>query len=181
MSNEFHCKICDILCSGKVPYDQHIASAKHVKKAKPFSNETPTTPSSPTANVVLSSPSTPSASTELSAETMKILLEWKHPRDFPPYCNICFLPLHGDNNVDLHFAETNQLHKLKLTNHRQIQEGSAQYSCKICSEIFSNEFSMINHFQSSSHNEILEEKAKLQKLIKVYEAFQELKKARSKI
>lgn len=182
MSNakEFHCGVCDITCTGKAPFEQHLASAKHLKKAKTNGNESsrasPTTPLSPSESVSLSIPSSPS--TTLSAETMKILLEWNHPRGYLPFCDICQLPLHGGNNADTHFAETNQIHQQKLNNLQQIKENDPEYFCKMCAEIFPEEKSVIIHLNSESHAETKQRKASLEKFIKTYKTFQELKKAR---
>ena len=158
MSDAFYCKICEISCNGKAPYEQHISSAKHLKKVKTYQGESSPASSIPSTPIFRELPSSassssslntfpfPSNSVTLSAETMKILLEWKHPRGYLPFCDLCHLPLHGTGTADIHFDEKNQLHKQKSLNYQQIQTNSAPYSCKVCLEIFPNDDLMFKTF-----------------------------------
>lgn len=200
MSNEFFCHICDVSCSGKAPYEQHINSAKHIKRAKlnefQKSSEQSNSPnlkrSSSTASNTTTSLSTPddnitnelqymstTASTfSISPETMRILLEWNHPRGYQPFCDICQLVLHGFNNADTHFASNNRFHHEKLAVSKRIREGNAKYSCKVCSEIFTDGNASQQHFESSQHRDFVQQKDNLQKFIKIYEAYDRLKNVR---
>jgi len=192
MSTEFFCKICDIACNGKAPYDQHLSSIKHLKKAK--LNESQTSPnlssssSSPTTNTrtplastatnTFEDSSISSISVSISPETMRTLLEWNHPLDYKPYCDICQLPLYGENNADIHFGSENIIHNKKLAAWKQIRENDARYSCKVCSEIFSNENLMREHFNSDFHASTLQQRNNLEKIIQIYETYNKLKQAR---
>lgn len=196
MSGEFFCKICEITCTGKAPFEQHLQSAKHIKKAQitqsslsseqpisPTSNASfsPITPRSPSSTTNFHSSedsSTSLSSMSISPETMRILLEWNHPRGYKPFCDICHLPLHGDNNADLHFQSTNNLHYQKLSSWKTIEEGDARYSCKVCSEIFNNENLMRDHFTSDTHTNMAQQKANLKKLIQIYDTYGKLKQVR---
>lgn len=180
MSGDFFCKICEIACTGKVPFEQHLQSAKHIKKA-----QTSTTPTSPNPPVIRSVSSTSTAedspsitSTPISSETMRILLEWNHPRGYKPYCDICHLPLHGENNADVHFQSNNLLHQQKLAIWKKIQEADALYSCAVCSEIFHSENQMRDHFVSDPHRTMVEQKNFVKKIILIYQTCEKLKQAR---
>ncbi len=168
MSNEFYCKFCDITCTGKAPFEQHLISAKHMKKAKltesqpspePSTSTNPYSSSSTTYRPTVSSKinaansedsSISSPPITISPETMRILLEWNHPAGCKPYCDICQLPLHGESNAEIHFQSDNVLHNQKLAVWKQIQENDARYSCKTCCEIFTNENSLRDHYNSES-------------------------------
>jgi hypothetical protein len=205
MSDDFYCKICSIACNGTAPYEQHVVSIKHLKKAKlhesqtsseqstPSNTNTPpltittrTLPPSPntrapittTNNAILEASSVPSVFVPISPETMRILLEWNHPLGYKPYCDICQLPLHGDKNADVHFNANNNLHNQKLAAWKQIRENDAKYSCKVCSEIFSNENQMREHFNSDSHGNTIDQKIYLEKFILIYQTYNKLKQAR---
>jgi hypothetical protein len=193
MSSEFYCKYCAITCTGKAPFEQHLQSAKHLKKAK----ENPSSPSSEQSRSPNISPrlityssasatntnipedsSISSASYPISQETMRILLEWNHPRGYKPYCDICQLPLHGENNADLHFSINNNIHNQKLAAWKTIHEGDARYSCTVCSELFSNENIMREHFYSDSHTNMVQQKTNLKKIIQIYQTYEQLKQER---
>ncbi|CAF0963263.1 unnamed protein product [Rotaria sordida] len=206
MSTDYFCKTCSIACNGKAPYEQHLNSAKHIKKAKLNESQnsseqsiisTNTSPSTPTINT---SPSIPTINTRpsftttkdnisedlsfastsfiISRETMRILLEWNHPRGYKPYCDICQLLLHGEDNVDIHFQSNNNIHNQKLFIWKQISENNAKYSCKVCSEIFSNDYLMNEHFISDYHTNLVQQKINLEKFTKIYEAYNKLKQIR---
>jgi hypothetical protein len=191
MSSDYYCKICDITCTGQAPYDQHLNSAKHLKKAKLTESQTSvstnTNPSSPKINP--RSPTTPnnnlfedsstsSLSVSISPETMRILLEWNHPLGYKPFCDICQLPLHGENNADIHFNANNKLHSQKLAAWKQIREDDPRYSCKVCSEVFSNENLMREHFNSDSHENVVQQKSNLGKFIQIFETYKKVKQVR---
>jgi len=195
MSSEFFCKICDISCTGQAPYEQHLKSTKHLRKVKLKESMTEQSIStittnasssiitnrtlSPTINDNISEDSSiSSASFSISPETMRILLEWDHPLGYKPYCDICQLPLHGGNNADIHFRFDNNRHNQKLAAWKKIQENDAPYSCKVCSEIFSNEILMREHFISDSHANIIQEKNNLKKFIQIYQTYNKLKQVR---
>jgi hypothetical protein len=186
MSTEFYCKYCAITCTGKAPFDQHLQSAKHMKKAKENpSSEPPASPilvthsTSSASNTTISEDSSiSSASYSISPETMRILLEWNHPRGYKPYCDICQLPLHGENNANVHFNVTNNIHNQKLATWKVIQEGDAPYSCKVCSEIFSNENIMREHFNSDAHGNMVQQKTNLKKFIQIYQTYEKVKQER---
>ncbi len=190
MSNEIFCKFCLITCNGKAPYEQHLQSAKHLKKVK--LTESLTSSEQPiSSNIKSSSPTTTtindnlsedslisSASFSISPETMRILLEWNHPRGYKPYCDICQLPLHGENNADIHFNSNNNIHNQKFTAWKRINENDAKYSCKVCSEIFSNENTMAEHFNSDSHENMIQQRSNLHKFKQIYQTYDKLKQAR---
>ncbi|CAF0933252.1 unnamed protein product [Adineta steineri] len=196
MSSEFFCKICDIPCTGKAPYEQHINSAKHIKKAQLNSGQISSEQSrliniksSPTTNTQTSFATTnynssddssiSSTSFLVSPETMRILLEWNHPLDYKPYCDICHLPLYGKDNADIHFDSNNKIHIQKLNAWKQIQEGGKPYSCSVCSELFSNENLMREHFVlSTTHADAIKQRNNLEKIIKIYETYNKLKQMR---
>ncbi|UJR25978.1 hypothetical protein I4U23_007326 [Adineta vaga] len=203
MSNEFFCKICDIQCNGSGPFQQHLGSARHIKKARLITSETSSSSSSDktssnNANVSVSSitnTNIPFASTatnitqdtdissglfSISPETMRILLEWDHPNGYKPYCDICQLPLYAPKNADVHFARDNNMHWQKLAALEQIRRGEPDYSCKICSEIFSTDTQMSAHLYSDAHATVRQQKATLEKIIKIYETYNQLKEARKK-
>ena len=181
MSGEFICKICEVTCTGKAPFDQHLQSAKHIKKAQmnpvsPSSSQPITRSlSSTTTNISEDSSIT---STYISPETMRVLLEWDHPRGYKPYCDICHITLHGGSNADLHFQSNNSLHHQKLAAWKTIQEGDAHYSCAVCSERFDNENLMREHFSSDPHRTMVEAKILLKKFILIYQTFEKLKQVR---
>jgi hypothetical protein len=196
MSSEYFCKFCDISCTGKAPYEQHLKSAKHLKKAK-FDESPPSseqfistnsnrsspitsshTPSFETNENISEDSSISSASFSISPETMRILLEWNHPRGHKPYCDICQLPLHGENNADIHYQSINNIHSQKLAVWKKIQENDAPYSCTVCYEIFSNENSMRDHFISEAHGSMIQQKTNLRKFIQIYQTYNKLKQAR---
>jgi hypothetical protein len=188
MSTDYYCKICDITCNGQAPYDQHISSAKHLKKAKLIESQTSSEQSIST-NINTSSPkrntpvptedsSNSSPSVSISPETMRILLEWNHPLGYKPYCDICQLPLHGGDNADIHFRSNNNIHIQKLAAWKQICENDARYSCKVCSEIFLNEILMREHFNSDSHANMVQQKINLYKFIQIYETYKKVKQVR---
>ena len=189
MSSDYYCKMCDITCSGKAPYDQHLDSAKHLKRAKTYVGQPspePTASSNTNASVpsftkdLSPPPSVPPASTtgSLSADTMRVLLEWNHPLGYHPYCEICYLPLHGEGNADLHFSPKNLIHQQKLAARKQIRETVPNYSCKVCSEVFPSETVMLQHFHSEIHTTTTQLKSSLEKFILVYDTYQKLKEAR---
>ncbi|CAF0723791.1 unnamed protein product [Rotaria sp. Silwood1] len=197
MSADYFCKICDIPCTGKAPYEQHLNSVKHIRKAKLNESQkssdqsvisTNTSPSIPAINTrpsfttkndnISEDLSFASTSFIISRETMRILLEWTHPRGYKPYCEICQLLLHGENNVDLHFQSNNNIHNQKLSVWKQICENDAKYSCKVCLEIFANEYLMIEHFESDYHANLVQQKINLEKFMKIYEAYNKLKQVR---
>ena len=197
MSSEYFCKICNITCTGKAPYEQHINSTKHMKKAK--LSETQTSLERPISTNICPSPPTinthrPLTTTNnnlpedyfssstfilpISRQTMRILLEWNHPLGYKPFCEICQLPLHGETNADIHFRSDNNIHYQKLAKWKQIHENYIKYSCKICAEIFSNENSMHQHFDSIDHVNQVQQKRSLEKFIQVYETYNKLKQVR---
>jgi hypothetical protein len=197
MSNEYFCKFCEITCNGKAPYEQHLKSAKHIRKAKLTESLTSSEQSisintnssssiinartlPPTAidNNISEDSSIFSSSFSISPETMRILLEWNHPLGYKPYCDICQLQLHGGDNADIHFHRDNILHNTKLAAWKKIYENDAKYSCKVCSEIFANENIMREHFISDSHENMIQQKNNLKKFIQIYETYNELKQAR---
>jgi hypothetical protein len=110
---------------------------------------------------------------------MRILLEWNHPLDYDPYCNLCQLPLHGGNNADLHFDTSNVLHQEKLRAFKQIHETNPRYSCKVCLTIFSNENAMYEHVHSDEHSKLMQQNRNLQKFILIYRTYNKLKQVRS--
>lgn len=193
MSNDFFCKICGIACTGKAPYEQHISSTKHIKNAKLNESLTPTKQSTPissplsvtttttttgASNIFEDSSTINSSSIKISPETMRILLEWNHPLGYKPYCDICYLPLHGGDNADIHFNSNNITHTKKLAAWKRIQEADAKYSCTVCSELFSNENEMRDHFHSDSHGDAIERKNNLQKFIEIYKTYDKLLEVR---
>ena len=109
---------------------------------------------------------------------MRILLEWNHPSGLKPYCDICYLPLYGDQIVDVHFALDNIIHHQKQIALEQIRTKNPDYSCKICSEIFVDEKQMLSHFASDAHATVRQQKTDLEKIIKIYETYSRLKEAR---
>ncbi|CAF0775809.1 unnamed protein product [Adineta ricciae] len=179
MSTDFYCKVCDIHCTGSAPYRQHLDSVKHLKKAKTIPSETSTDRSSPTPiSISTSNESASSASFAISNETMRILLEWNHPSGLKPYCDICYLPLYGDKVADVHFTHDNNIHHQKQIALEQIRTKNPDYSCKICSEIFTGERQMHSHFASDAHETVRQQKTDLEKIIKIYETYNRLKEAR---
>lgn len=189
MSNEFYCKFCEITCTGKAPYEQHLIGVKHLRKAKLTesctSSDQSTASSFPEAAIndnifedSSTSSSSSSSSISISPETMRILLEWNHPDGYKPYCDICQLPLHGKGVADKHFSLNNILHNQKLSAWKKIQDKDVIYFCTTCSEIFSNENLMREHFLSDSHNIITQQKNHLKKFIQIYETYNKLKQAR---
>ena len=190
MSSEYYCKFCDITCTGKEPYEQHVQSAKHQKKAK-LAESLPSSPaiiSTPQINTPSPSPITTinasenssisSPSFSISPGTMRILLEWNHPLNYPPFCEICQLPLHGGNNADEHFKRDNNIHNQKVAVCKQIHEGDAPYSCKVCAETFPTEKTMLDHFDSESHGDMKQQKQNLSKFIEIYKIYNKLKELR---
>ncbi|CAF3414395.1 unnamed protein product [Rotaria socialis] len=198
MSSEYFCKICEIACNGKAPYEQHLKSAKHIKKAKLNESQNPseqatstnTNTASSIVNSLISLTTTNNNNSEelsfssitstIGPETMRILLEWNHPRGYKPYCDICQLQLHGGDNADVHFQPINNIHNEKLAVWKLICEGDGKYSCKVCLEIFSSESLMCEHFQSDQHANSVQQKAYMEKFIKIYETYNKLKQARKK-
>lgn len=188
MSEEFFCKICAINCNGKAPFEQHLQSAKHIKKAQgnvavsssPAQTITRSQSSTTTttSNISEASPSPSSFSTSFSSDTMRILLEWNHPRGYKPYCDICHVHLHGEGNADRHFQSTNLLHHENLATCKAIRNGEASYSCTVCSEIFNDEGQMRQHFTSGAHQTMAEQKEILAKFIRIYETYDKLKQVR---
>lgn len=189
MTSEFYCKFCDLTCTGKEPYEQHIRGVKHLKKVKAFeslssnSEQSITSPklatSSSANNQTNSNESTlPAASFSIGAETMRTFLEWNHPDGHRPYCDICYLLLHGDDNASAHFARDNDLHYNRLAVWKKIQEESPVFSCRVCSDIFPNENSMRDHFSSTVHSDRTRDKEAMQKFIKIYETYNKFKEVR---
>jgi hypothetical protein len=188
MSTEFFCKYCQIACNGKAPFEQHLQSAKHMKKAKenPLT-EPPASPksvlhstSSASNTTTSEDPSVSSASYTISRETMRILLEWDHPDGYKPYCDICQLQLQGGDgeNAEAHFNPSNNIHNQKLAAWKTIREGDGRFSCKVCSEIFSTENIMREHFISDAHGDMVQRKVNLNKFIQIYQTYEKLKQAR---
>ena len=183
MSEEFFCKICAINCTGKAPFEQHLQSAKHIKKAQ-GNVVVPSSPSqtitrsqsSTTSNISEATPS--SFSTPFSSDTMRILLEWNHPRGYKPYCDICHVHLHGEGNADRHFQSTNLLHCEKLAACKAIRNDRTRYFCTVCSEIFNDEDQMSEHFRSTAHQVMAEQKEILEKFIQIYQTYDKLKQVR---
>ncbi|CAF1939918.1 unnamed protein product [Rotaria magnacalcarata] len=195
MSSEYYCKICEITCNGKAPYEQHLKSAKHIKKVKLNESQKPseqvTSRNTNTASSIVNTPislttinnnseelSFSSTISTIGPETMRILLEWNHPRGYKPYCEICQLQLHGGDNADVHFQSINNMHNEKLAVWKLICEGDGRYSCKVCLEIFSSESLMCEHFQSDQHANSVQQKVYMEKFIKIYEAYNKLKQVR---
>jgi hypothetical protein len=187
MSDEFYCKICDIKCTGKAPYEQHIISAKHKKKSSSIQttvsdvNQWATTNTSchPMNLMNKNDSSLTSRSVTISHETMRILLEWNHPRDYPPYCDICHLPLHGENAANYHYQSNNQIHQAKLINSKLIRDKKPAYSCFVCCEIFDHADNMETHLRSKEHADLVQRKNDLEKFIEIYRAYEKLKRVRS--
>lgn len=181
MSQEFFCQICAITCTGQAPFEEHLKSTKHIRKSQ-GSVVVPSSPSQPisrlqssprASNMAEDSPS--SSSTVISSDTMRILLEWNHPRGYKPYCEICHVHLHGEGNADRHFQSTNSLHYNKLADWETIRNGGILYSCKVCSDIFNDSGQMHDHFTSTIHQTMVEQKDLLEKFIRIYQTYDKLK------
>ena len=195
MSSDFFCRFCQIQCNGKAPYDQHVASAKHLKKMSlagatslnepapnDFNSKMINLSRTPSIEKSLTSSfdSLLTSDTTISKETMRILLEWNHPMNYKPFCEVCQLVLNGGDNATIHFSSENLIHREKVNAFRRISEGTVNYSCSICAEIFDSEKQMVTHFYLDSHSETKQRKSLLQKFIRLYETFNELKTIRGK-